>query len=155
MPSYLLSTQSLLDRISGKPEYAIFDWLKSQSTRETNVYISAVSIGVALSEIERLDPLKRDKYREGLDNIVANLKPGAILPFDESMASTYSKIKATAKRECRYVGGRAGTPQYTLTDADMMMIAVAMGKNYTLIEPAQPYHAALIGHGLKVETLGE
>jgi hypothetical protein len=156
MAAYLLSTRSLLDRLSGKPGYPIYDWLNNQKTDETEVYVSAISIGFAKYSIGGIpDQLERERYSNALDKIVANLRKGAVLPVDKRMAEAWAKVLGVSTRPRGYENGRKGSPEVELSDAELLVITAALSKNLTLVEPAQPYHADFASHGLTVETLGE
>lgn len=156
MTAYLLSTQSILDRISGNPKYAIYEWLQKQETSTTDVYVSVVSIGYARASIGDLsDAMARTKYSRALDRIVGNLKREALLPFDSKMADAWATVLGISNPLQRYVTGRAGSRLVDLADVETMIIAIALSMRLTLVEPGQPYHAEMVRHGLKVETLGE
>ena len=156
MTDYLLSTQSLLDRLSAKNSYPVYDWLNTQRTEDTSVSISVVSIGYARARIEMLtDTADRKKYEFILNTIVNGFKKSGILHVDESIATSWATLLGVDDRPERYQSGRGGSRRVKLSDADLLVVATALKRNLTLVEPAQPYHADFSSYGLTVETLGE
>lgn len=156
MTDYLLSTQSLLDRLSAKSSYPIFEWLNEQGTENTSIAISVVSIGYARARVESLSKAAdRQKYGYILDTIVSGFEKNLILPIDEKTVATWATILDNDEPPERYQSGRSGSTRIELSDADLLVVATALTKNLTLVEPAQPYHAAFSTYGISLETLGE
>lgn len=156
MAAYLISTQSIIDRLTGNPNRAIYDWLNNQKTSETEIYVSAVSVGFAKWAVGRkTDQMVREKYSRALDKIIGGLREGAVLPVDEDMATAWATVLGVEERPRNYVGGRKGSAEVEMSDAELLVVTAALAKNLTLVEPEQPYHAEFAKHGLDVETLGE
>lgn len=156
MATYLLGTQTLLDRISGKSKYPIRTWLDSLPTESNAVYLSAVSIGYARSTIEGIrNAAKRQKYMSILENVVRGFERNGIVPVDNDIADTWSALIAGGKTWEKYSAGRKGSPIVRMVDAELLVHATALTRNMTLVEPEQPCHSEMATYGLAVETLGE
>ncbi len=133
---YLLSTQSLLDLVTG--EVLMTTWLRGIPLQP--VEISTVSIGRVLETIRKVENIAARKHYERQLSIIvtaANHIQG-VVPFDEDAAKIWSELQGL-------------TLKYTLPDGTMtdlssesrMVVATALARGATLVEAQQPYHQSI------------
>lgn len=151
MPDYLLSTQALLDRLSGKPEYRIIPWLNRVHTTRTAVWISVLSIGVAKQQIGQTGGMRHSAWKVALDETVRKMSD-CILPVEADCMQAWADLlnhPAPLKRQPTRNSPRLAD----LDDIDRLVVATALARQWTLIERSQPYQSLI--PQLQVETLGE
>lgn len=148
---YLLSTLALLDRLSGQDKYPVGPWLESKKSKTADVYLSALSIGVARQVIDRKRGTLRSRYLFALE-ATTHAMGSYIIPVELRHMKAWADILNHQKVLLRYES-RKGKSTIELDDIDRLIVAMAVVDNLTLVERAQPYHRSV--SALKVETLGE
>ena len=156
MRGYLLSTQSLLDRLSGRSIYAVSEWLDRQVRAATEVRVSVVSFGLAQAAIDALDDAAlRARFHHALDQTRRSLPRHARLTVDEDTMPPWATLMAVPAALTRYGDRINRRAEVELGDAELLVVATALARDLTLVEPSQPYHEVLASYGLETETLGE
>ena len=153
MANYLLSTWALMDLISRKSDLPVFQWIDSQQTASTQIYISVVSIGLAQAAIESHDnPILQRQFRESLQDVMESWPPENIVEFTLDVVAPWSLLVANGDRlqTRKRLSDSAAT--VSLGQSDRMVVATALQRDLVLVEPAQPYHKQLAPIGLRVET---
>jgi len=135
---YVLSTQSLLDLLGGKP--SIMNWLSTVSMQD--VEISAVSIGQALDTIQQKpNAAQRKNFERQLDRIVTTVKSSdGLISFDEGAARIWAELES---KTLAYRTRDGNTTE--LSHASRMVVATALRRGAMFVEDSQPYHAAIPG----------
>ena len=143
---YLLSTQALLDILTGKEPMT--GWLNSAP--RSSVELSTVSIGQAERQIAALaNTAQRAALSRALRRFEATLEPhGGIVPFDSEAARTWARL-VDADLTYRTVGPDGASSDGPLGLAARMVVASALARGGTLVEAPQPYHGQI--GGLSVE----
>lgn len=146
MMIFFLSTQSLLDVLSGKPN--VLKLLESIPVQQ--VEISAVSIGQALDTIQQIKNLAiRKSFERPLETLIATVKSNqGVIPFDEAAARIWAELQAR-KLECKKPDGN--TTQ--LSPASRMVVATALQRGAMFVESSQPYHADIPGLNVSLHEL--
>ena len=138
MTIYFLSTQSLLDVISGNAK--IHEWLTGISLQQ--IEISAVSVGQALATIQQnSNGAVRNSFERQLEKLVTTVRSTqGVIPFDEDAARIWADLEA---RSLEYRMPDDSVTELSL--ASRMVVATALLHEATLVESPQPYHAAIAG----------
>jgi len=133
---FFLSTQSLLDVLSGKGN--TFKWLLGIPMQQ--VEISAVSVGQALDTIQRnTNAAIRKNFERQLEILVTAVKSSqGVIPFDEDAARIWADLQA---RTLEYKKPDGSITE--LSPASRMVVASALQRGATFVESSQPYHAAI------------
>jgi len=134
----LLSTQALLDILSGRDE--LTDW--QHSAAANTVEVSVVSIGQARSTINGIsNPARRRSFENALDSFVAAMKiSDRIISFDEDAAQLWATL---VPMDLPYVE-RTGH-KTMLSQPSRMVVATALARDAQLVEEPQPYHDLITG----------
>ena len=135
---FLLSTQSLLDLLSGNP--TLHQWLSGIPMQQ--VEVSAVSIGQALDTIQKnTSPARRNGFQRELGKIVTVVRSNqGVIPFDEGAAGIWADLQARTLEYKKPDGSMT-----ELSSASRMVVATALKRGAALVESPQPYHAAIPG----------
>lgn len=150
---YLLSTWALMDLISRKPQLPVFKWIDSQRTESTQIYISVISIGLARAAIESHgDAIIKRQAEDSLQDVLESWPPENFLDVAMDIMEPWSLLVAQGTRLQTKKRLSRSTKTVALGHADRMVVATALLKSLTLVEPAQPYHKQLAPIGLRVET---
>lgn len=95
--SYLLDTNVVSESEQSRPNPLVMDWLGARD--ETNVYLSAMTIGEIRRGIEMLDSGKKKTHlRNWLDGIRATFS-GRILPIAESTFEVWGRLFAGFEKQ--------------------------------------------------------
>lgn len=89
--SFLVDTNVFSEGTKRRPDPAVQDWL---AEHESDIYISALTLGELSCGIERLPPGKR---RQGLQSWllrISDLMEGRILSVNPSVAHTWGQLRA-------------------------------------------------------------
>lgn len=129
----LLSTQTLLDILGGSERTTA--WFNSTPANE--VQVSAVSIGQALTLIQRIEDTDRClRFDNTLNSFVAIITTFRnVIGFDEVCARQWARLQ---EMDLPYVAPTG--VESALSVASRMVVATALALNSTLVEPLQPYH---------------
>lgn len=133
---YLLSTQCLLDRVTGHVSASSIDALPARE-----IHVSTISLAQALAAIEQTEPPERDAHREALRGYLGMVRSFAnLVAFEEQAAMRWCALKPRAFRMTTPSG-----KEVWMSDATLMVVATAIALNLTLVEPAQAYHGEVAG----------
>jgi predicted nucleic acid-binding protein len=129
---YLLSTQSLLDLLTGQPEME--NWMEGKQAR--SVEISSVSIGQVLRQIHaETNVAERKELESAFEKLLMALRAyQGVIPFDEAASRTWATLCSMALMHDRSV---------ELSSESRMVVATALTRNATFVDADRPYHAAL------------
>jgi predicted nucleic acid-binding protein len=132
---YILSTQALLDAITGHGN--MLQWVRSAPS--ASIEISAVSIGQALEVIEGATPFRRQSLRDALARFVsaADVYQG-VVSFDADAARHWARLQ---QMPLRFIP--RGGAEMELGTPSRMVVATALSRGGTLVEEPQPYHLSL------------
>lgn len=127
---YLLSSQSLVDLLTGDPKME--RWIQDKPLQM--IEVSSVSIGQAQRLIDaQIDPGLRKELSEELDKLLLSLRRfQSIVPFDDSAARTWATLMG--------MGDLKFDDNQELSPEGRMVVAVALTRNATLIDARRPYH---------------
>jgi hypothetical protein len=136
---FLLSTQALLDLLTGDPKME--NWITDKPAQ--GIEVSSVSIGQVL---QLIDQETVAAYRKELADAFEKLLLGlrryqGIVPFDESASKTWATLMSMPLMH------EGSTP---VSSETRMVIATALTRNAILVDAARPYHAILAS--LKVQS---
>lgn len=136
---YLLSTQSLLDLLTGEP--AMEAWMKVKQAR--SVEISTVSVGRVLRMIQTVsDAAERKSLESAFDRLLAAFRIyQGIIPFDESTTKVWAMLLSKKLMH---------DSSNELSSESRMVVATGFARNATLVDESRPYHAEL--ESLNVEN---
>ncbi len=135
---YQLSTQSLLDLLTGAPEMET--WLEGKQAR--SVEICSVSIGQVLRMIQaESNVVERKDLESAFEKLlmVFRIYQG-VVPFDEAAGRTWATL-------CSMTLMHDSTVE--LSSESRMVVATALTRNAIFVDADRPYHAQL--PSLKVE----
>lgn len=129
---YLLSTQSLLDLLTGQPEMEA----SMEGKQARSVEISSVSIGQVLRQIQAVNAVAA---RRELDSAFEKLLMvfhtyQGVIPFDEAASKTWATLSSMTLMHDSSV---------ELSSESRMVVATALVRNATLVDADRPYHAVL------------
>jgi predicted nucleic acid-binding protein len=139
---YLLSSQSLLDMLSG--EVAMKAW--TGTVQASAIKLSSVSIGQALYQIEQeRDANLRAELEDALEKTIRSLQIyEGIVPFNASAAITWSKLMHMKLLH------QDGSNPIEVSSESRMVVATALDKGFTLVDAPRPFHSTV--HGLNVKS---
>lgn len=135
---FFLSTQALLDILSGRPN--VEAW---QSTIPlSSVEVSPVSLGQATVTIRRIaNAGRKQSFENALAGFISAINISAgIIPFDEAAAKAWATL---TEMDLPY-NERSGTVTQ-LGPPSRMVVASALSRDASLVEEPQPYHALIPG----------
>lgn len=129
---YLLSTQSLLDLLTGEPKMEA--WKRDKQAR--SVEISTVSLGQVLRIIQaETDPLERKSLELEFEKLLSAFRIyQGIIPLDESSAKIWANLLSMKLMH---------DSSKELSSESRMIVATALARNATLMDEKRPYHADL------------
>jgi predicted nucleic acid-binding protein len=130
---YLLSTQSLLDLLTGKANMEA--WKKS--TAAQTIELSTVSIGQALNEINKLgNATTRTQLTDALERLILSLKSyQGVVPFDENASRIWVSLMGISLLH------REGKPKVEVSSESRMVVATALARGAIYVDAKRPYHA--------------
>ncbi|WP_187830037.1 PIN domain-containing protein [Siccirubricoccus phaeus] len=134
---YLLGTQALLDAASGS-HAQLMQWLDGVSRGA--IHLSVISFGRALHEVTQLAPSgDRSCYLQNLETLTAMVRDqGHLLAVDDRIGRTWAHLLSMDLKMTQPSGETVD-----LDDDNRIVVATALQRNLTLVEPAQPYQATL------------
>ena len=132
---YLLSTQCLLDRITGQAPASI-DALPARE-----IHLSAVSLGQALLAIEQSPAGERQGHRDALRGYVGMVRSfDNIVPFDEKAAMLWPGLRAQ-----KLIATNPAGAVIPVSEATTMVVASALATKLVFVDYPQPYHSGVSG----------
>ncbi len=136
---YLLSTQSLLDLLTGQPEMET--WMEDKQAR--SVEISSVSVGQVLREIHNeANVAERKELESAFDKLLMVFHTyQGVIPFDEAASKTWATL---CSMELMHDSSSE------LSSESRMVVATALTRNAIFVDADRPYHTELIS--LNVEN---
>ena len=129
---YLLSTQSLLDLLTGQPDMET--WMKDKQAR--SVEISSVSVGQVLRQIHaETNVAERKELESAFEKLLMVFRAyRGVMPFDEPASKTWSTL-------CSMTLMHDASAE--LSSESRMVVATALTRNATFVDANRPYHADL------------
>ena len=136
---YLLSTQSLLDLLTGEPD--MMKWMKDKPAK--SIEVTSVSIGQAYIEIAKVtDIAYRKQLEKNFERILLTLQSyQGIVPFEGNAAKVWATLTTMALMHDQHK---------ELSPESRMVVAIALTRNAALVDQPRPYHAVL--PALKVQS---
>lgn len=132
---YLLSTQCLLDRITGEAPASV----DAFPARE--IHLSAVSIAQAQFAIENAAVADRQGHLDAMRGYVGMVRSfDNLVPFDERSAAFWVNLRGR-----NLVTTRPDGAQIRLSEVTTMVVASALALNLTLVDYPQPFHGQVPG----------
>lgn len=137
---YLLSTQAVVDILSGEP--SISQWLSK--VPRTSVEVSVVSIGRVTKQIGALtNPGQRANLSRSLRRLQATLDlHSGVVPFDIDAARFWSQLM-TANLTYVIPGSNNPVVPVPLDLAERMVVATALARGGAIVEAPQLYHSQI------------
>jgi hypothetical protein len=132
MTIYLLSTQSLLDYLTGEAD--ITKWMQDIPVK--SIEVSSVSVGQVHIEIAKIgDVAFRQQLEIAFDKILLTLQAyQGIIPFEGNAPKTWATL-------CSMTLMHDATNQ--LSPESRMVVATALTRSATFVDRPRPYHALL------------
>jgi hypothetical protein len=136
---YLLSTQCMLDLLTGEPDMVA--WMKNKPA--SMIEVCSVSIGQGHSEIAKeTNTAFRKALEASFEKLLLGLRLSqGIVAFDESASKVWATLSSMS-----LIHDQAKE----LSPESRMVVAVALTRNATFVDRPRPYHAQLTG--LKVQS---
>lgn len=136
---FMLSTQSLLDLLTGQPGMDV--WMRAKQAR--SVEISSVSVGQVIHHISaQSDVAYRDRLTRAFEKLLQTFHGyQGVIPFDEDASRTWSTLLTMELMH------NASTE---LSSESRMVVASALTRSATFVDAKRPYHAKLVS--LKVDS---
>jgi predicted nucleic acid-binding protein len=136
---YLLSTQALLDLLTGDSKME--SWIKDKPAQ--GIEVSAVSIGQVLHLINKeTDAAFRKELTGAFEKLLLGLRRyQGIIPLDESASKTWATLMSMTLMH--------GESKHVSPET-RMVIASALTRNAILVDAVRPYHSQL--PSLKIQS---
>lgn len=116
----LVDANVLSETIKRRPNPTVVEWMKR---RGGEAFVSVITIGEIVRGVAHLGPgVQSNRYRNWLENDLATLFAGRILPVDEQIARVWGEI-------C----GRNQRDGYSLPAVDSLLAATAIVHDLTVI----------------------
>lgn len=132
---YLLSTQCLLDRITGEAPASI----DAFPVRE--IHLSAISIAQAQFAIENAPVADRQGHLDAMRGYVGMVRSfDNLVPFDERCVAHWVNLRSRG-----LITTRADGSQMRLSEMTTMVVSTAFALNFTLVDYPQPFHSQIPG----------
>ena len=139
---YLLGSQEFADLTSRDEGRTIFRWLKATPLGSSDLFVSALSIGILANTIEDLPPSERQQWRRLLAAARREFDAlGAIIPVDLEIADAWS---AHLRGRDLFEEDPITGDRELLGEDTRLIIATAIARNLTLVTRREPYHDEII-----------
>ena len=149
MTRYLLGTSAFVAVVRQKPADPVKRWVDALRLHDDELLLSAVSVGELQWGVNALpaSAVARATWQRNLDDIVhAFVSRGCLLGFTLDGARRWAELMPLALGWVNPDDGVDGE----LPTVRRQVAAQCLADALTLVEEAQPYHAALVPHGLAV-----
>jgi hypothetical protein len=136
---YLLSTQALLDLLTGDSKME--SWVEDKPAQ--GIEVSSISVGQVLHLInEQTEVAYRKELTDAFEKLLLGLRRyQGIIPLDESASKTWATLMSMILKHDESTDVSAET---------RMVIACALTRNTILVDVERPYHSQL--PSLKVQS---
>jgi predicted nucleic acid-binding protein len=134
---YLLGTQEFTDLASRDTACPIFAWLQEVKPSQTDLFISAISVGILHSSVEALQQQDRENWRRLLAQAKRSFdNAGGIIDVDMGIVETWagSLRGLDLIEEDPATGGKV-----QLGEDARLVVATAIRRGYTLVTRRVPY----------------
>jgi predicted nucleic acid-binding protein len=139
---YLLGSQEFADLTSRDEGRTIFQWLKATPLGSSDLFVSALSIGMLANTIEDLPPPEREQWRRLLAAARRQFEAlGGIIPVDLEIVDAWS---AHLRGRELFEEDPAAGYREMLGEDTRLIIATAIARNLTLVTRREPYHDEII-----------
>lgn len=149
MARYLLGTSAFVAVVRQKPADPVKRWVDALHLHDDELFLSAVSVGELQWGVNALpaNAVARSTWQRNLDDIVhVFLSRGCLLGFTLEGARRWAELMPLRLGWINPDDGADGE----LPTVRRQVVAQCLADALTLVEEAQPYHAALVTHGLAV-----
>jgi toxin FitB len=131
--NYLLDTCAVSEFTKPQPDAGLLEWLRA--TAETNLYLSALTLGAVQQGISRLAvSARRQRLQSWLDDDLQSRFAGRVLPADAAVCLLWGDLRS-----------RAAQSGHTLPVLDSLIAATASAHRLLLVTRNEADFAAVPG----------
>lgn len=128
---YLLGSQEVADLFSRDKARPIFEWLEAARPRETELFVSVISIGMVSHMVEAMDQTDRGSWRRLLSMGRRTLElSGSIINVDAGIVDVWAS-------KLRGVDLIAEDPSsgelFQIGEDDRLVVATAIARDYSIV----------------------
>jgi len=130
---YLLDSQQVMDLLSRDESRQIFDWLAEAKPKQTDLFVSIISLGQIADTIEQLPASERNHWRRLLQEGRREFQEaGSLVDVDAAVVDAWQ-----ANLRGQHLADIENADE-DLGEDDRLIVATAIARNYTLVTAGSP-----------------
>ena len=130
---YLLDSQQVMDLLSRDRTRPVFEWLAEAKPRQTDLFVSIISLGQIADTIEEMAPNERNHWRRLLQEGRRDFEEqGSLIDVDAAIVDAWQ-----AGLRGRHLGDIPDADE-ELGEDDRLIVATAIARDYALVTYGSP-----------------